>query len=142
MKKMKYILAAVLVLCMMLSLCACGESSGNAEDTTTENEPIQTTTAEETVEDTTVDDGKLTYKVTVQDEAGNGIAAAMVQLCDEFCTFATADANGVATFNLEEGDYYASLMAMPEGYAHMGEEEKYYFEEGSTELTITLKAAE
>ena len=34
------------------------------------------------------------------------------------------------------------FVALPEGYAHMGEQTEFFFEKGSYELTLILKAAE
>ncbi len=128
---MKNILAIVLVLCMALSLVACG---GNTEETQPQTEPSVATT--ETTE--TVDDGKVAYKVTVVDNTGNPIAGAMVQMCLETCFPAVTNADGVAEFNLAEADYKVSFISAPAGFAV---EEAYYFEAGATEMTITLEPA-
>lgn len=141
--KMKNILAAALACCMMLCLCACGDPGSDPANTTSASEPAQTTApVTETTEATEADDGKIDYKVKVVDESGNPLAGVAVQLCDEFCVFATTNEEGVAAFSLAEGAYHASVMALPEGYAHVSDVVEFEFEEGSTELTITLKAAE
>ena len=87
-------------------------------------------------------DGNVTYSVKVVDTAGNPISGVTVLLCDEMCVYAATDAAGVAKFKLEAGNYHASLMALPEGYAHMGEQTEFFFEKGSYELTLILKASE
>lgn len=128
--KMRNVLAAILVLCMALSLMACGNT-----------EPQETTqaTTEATTEATKpVDDGKVAYKVTVVDNAGNPIAGAMVQMCLETCFPAVTNENGVAEFSLAEADYKVSFINAPEGYTV---EEAYYFEAGSHEMIITLTPA-
>ena len=131
---MKSVLALVLALCMMLCLCACGGASGNAETTEATNAPTV-----ETTEATEADDGKVTYTVKVIDEGGNPVAGAMVQLCKETCLPGATNAEGVAEFNVvEDSEYKVSFMTQPAGYEGM--EEAYYFEAGSYELTITLKA--
>lgn len=130
----KRFLTALLVLCLALSLCACGNASGDAETTGATN-----ATTEATNDDTEpVDDGKVTYTVKVVDEGGNPVAAAMVQLCKETCLPGATNAEGVAEFKVVEDDYKVSFMTMPAGYE--AEAEEFYFEDGSYELTITLKA--
>jgi len=133
MKNMKSILTLILVLCMALSLCACGETSNGAE-TTAATTP---STAEQT--ESKQDEVQAGYKVTVVDEDGNPIADAMVQICKDSCLPGKTDANGVATFNVEQDEgYKVSFMFMPEGYT--ADAEEFYFEDGATEITITLKA--
>ena len=130
---MKSVLAFVLVLCMALCLCACGNTAGNTETAPATTESVATTEAAQ------VDDGKVTYTVKVVDEGNNPVAGAMVQLCKETCLPGVTGADGVAVFNVvEDSEYKVSFMSQPAGYE--GVEEAYYFEAGSYELTITLKA--
>lgn len=124
--------ALMLALCMIL--CACG---GEQTPETTEA-PAQTTAAP--VEET-VDDGKVTYTVTVVDEAGAPIPGAMVQICLEACYPGVTDANGQAKYSVAEEDYKVSFLSLPAGYTYSGDEQEFYFADGSYELTITLKAA-
>ena len=143
---MKNIIALALALCVMLSLCACGGANAPAETKPVETEaPVVATEAPAAQEQEVVveenETGMVQYTVTVVDEAGAPIVGAMVQLCKDSCVPAVTDANGVATFNLPEDDYKASMLAMPAGYAYAGEADTFYFE-GAFELTITLKAAE
>lgn len=134
MKKMKNILAMLLVLCMALSLCACGNT-----DNTPETTAATTPSTSEATEDTK-DNAQAGYKVTVVDESGNPIADAMVQICKDSCLPGKTDANGVVTFNVAQDEgYKVSFMFMPEGYT--ADAEEFYFEAGATEMTITLKAA-
>lgn len=134
MKNVKNILALLLVLCMAMSLVACGGGQEQPEETTTA--PVESTA--EPVEN--VDDGKAEYKVTVLDESGNPVANAMVQICKDACLPGMTNAEGVATFNVAEDEgYKVSFMTMPEGYT--ADAEEFYFEAGATEMTITLKAA-
>ena len=134
MKNLSKILVLLLCLSMVLCLFACGQ----------EQKPTETTesTTEDTTETTTLpeDDGKVTYTVKVTDEQGNPIAGAIVQMCKDACVPAVTDANGVATYNLVEDTYKVSFLSMPAGYT--AEETEFYFEDGATELTIQLKAAE
>ena len=141
MKEITKLLAVILVLCMAIALCACGKKSEEPAVTTTEapagttEEPIPTTTVKP-------DDGKVTYTVTVQDENGNPIVGAVVQLCkDVNCNPNVTGADGVATYSLAEDTYKVSFVVMPTGYTHVGTETDYYFAEGSRDLVITLKAA-
>lgn len=132
-------IVAVLV-CMLLTLCACGGKTP-AETKPVETEAPAVVATEAPVEETepAIPDGMVQYKVTVVDEGGNPVAGAMVQLCKDSCVPAVTDANGVATFTLPEDDYKASMLAMPTGYEYAGEADTFYFE-GAFELTITLKA--
>ncbi len=134
MKIMKSIIMLILVMCLIFSLCACNDDTNeNANETTEESSPIS-----EPENSTTVEDDKITYTVTVVDEGNNPISGAMVQLCLDACVPSMTNESGVATFNLEAADYKVSFVTMPEGYSC--EEEAFHFEEGSYELTITLKA--
>ncbi|MBQ8341301.1 MAG: carboxypeptidase regulatory-like domain-containing protein [Clostridia bacterium] len=80
-------------------------------------------------------DPNVTYKVTVVKWPDEPIAGAVVQLCvGDICRLpVTTDENGVATLKLNKDNYTVKVFA--DGY----EIEPYYtFEEGSTELTISL----
>ena len=129
MKSISRIAALLLAMCLML--CACG----GAETPETTQAPVETTAAP-VVE--TVDDGKVTYTITVVDESGAPIQGAMVQICLEACYPGITDANGQAKFSVVEEDYKVSFLSMPAGYTC--DEEAFYFD-GEFELTITLKAA-
>ena len=141
---MKNVIALALALCVMLSLCACGGATAPAETKPVETEAPVVVTEAPAVQEQEVaveenENGMVQYTVTVLDEEGNPIVGAMVQLCKDSCVPAVTDANGVATFNLPEDDYKASMLAMPAGYEYAGEADTFYFE-GAYELTITLKA--
>lgn len=143
MKNLKRLIAALLMLCMALSLCACG---GDAEPETTAapteaeaTEVVQPTEAEET--EAPVDDGTVTYTVTVQDEEGNPVVGAMVQICLDTCYPSVTDADGIAKYAVAEADYKVSFLSVPAGYEYADETTEWYFADGSTEITITLKAA-
>ncbi len=140
MKYGKMILAAVLTLALCLSLCACGgEKPVETTDNKTETQPPVTTAAPETTE-APVDDGKVTYTVTVVDENNNPIPGALVQLCKDTCFPAAADDNGVATFRVPEADYKVSFLSLPKGFTYSTEAQEFYFDAGSCEMTIILKA--
>lgn len=133
--KLKNILMLALALCLVFSLCACGNNNDNNTDET----PAPSSTQEETQESTNANDGKVTYTVTVVDEAGNPVAGALVQLCLESCVPSVTNAEGKATYNVEEADYKVSFVSFPEGYT--SDVNEFHFEAGSYELTLTLKAA-
>ena len=145
MKNFKKIFATILMVCMMLSICACG--NGNTEDTGSENNnpgsEVETTveTGKES-ESTNEDNGKIVYTIKLVDESGNPIADTFVQLCDEKSCFAPVKtvANGVAEYKMEEGEYKAAVTIMPTGYEDVTGE-YFYFEGDATEVTITLKKA-
>ena len=72
---------------------------------------------------------KKTYKVTVVDESGKAIAGAGVTVNG---SYVKADANGVASYTLEEGSYTASVAA--DGYVSASKSFG-----NATEITVTLK---
>ena len=132
----KRLVTAVLMLCLALSLVACG---GNATSQDTEKQNTQQDSeanvdTEKETESENVDDGKIEYKVTLLDANGAPVAGKMVQVCNASTCFAPVqtDANGVATFRLEESDEYKAKELTQSDDAYV------YFEAGATELTITL----
>lgn len=141
---MKKLFALVLALCLVLGLCAC--ATGNGNDTTESTEDTKNTTASvettEATEATEATKAEPTYTVKVVDESGNPIAGAIVQLCLDACVPSVTNADGVAEFFLEKADYKVSFTVMPAGYDYTTEEHEFYFDNGSNEMTITLKAAE
>ena len=129
MKLCKMLLAGLLAVVMLASLCACaGGGTSNTNGTTTTTTKATTTT-------TKVDDGKVTYTVTVKDQDGNPVANAMVQICKETCMPTVTDANGVATWRMDEDEYKVSFAMKPEGYTV---EENYYFDEDATSMDIVI----
>ncbi len=141
MKKITLLLA--LALCLSMLLCACG---GEAP---VETEPKTTTQAPETQPQETEpqqtqpqNEGLVTYTVKLVDEAGNPIVTGgVVQLCLEACIPNATNDQGTFSWTVAEADYKVSFIKLPEGFTHATEATDYYFEAGSTELTIVLKAA-
>lgn len=135
-KILAFLLAAV-----MLLLCGCG---GNGEEESSAPDATETTDVQDTtaVPETTEDDGKLTYTVTVLDENNEPISDVMVQLCkDSNCIPGMTDAAGVAQFQLAEDDYHGSVMTMPDGYDYAVQPDEngyFYFEDGSVDMVIYL----
>lgn len=129
MKTIHRILAALLAVLMLFTFAACTNSNGG--DETTE------ATAETTLP---VADEVPSYTVKVVDEAGNPVAGAMVQICSENCYPNSTNAEGIATYNVVEDEYKVSFINIPAGYELASEQTEFYFEEGSNEIVITLKA--
>lgn len=142
MKTVKILLALVLAMGMLLCFAACGEEEKKeTQPATTQatTEPTEEETQIASVETEPVATNPV-YTVTVVDEGGNPVVGAMVQLCAEACYPNVTNEEGVATYSLEEAEYKASFLQIPEGYEVIDGVTDYYFEEGSMELTITLKA--
>ena len=135
----KRLLAAVLMLALAFSLVACGGNASNQDtekpNTEQTQDDAQANTDTEETEEENVDDGKIEYKVTLVDANGAPIAGKMVQVCNSETCFApvATDANGVATFRLEESNEYKAKELTQSDDAYV------YFEAGSTELTITIE---
>lgn len=154
MKLAKRLLAFALVLCMALCLIACGKDKDTDTDEKNpaqnqeevqQNEQDDQEEQQESDEDNgtgILGDTRVNYSVTVVDEAGNPIKGVMVQLCLENCFPGVTQDDGVAKFVMAEADYKVSLVSEPEGYTYSTDEREFYFEEGSRDMTITLKAAE
>ena len=138
MNVMKNITVIALLLCLLLTLCACGGEAAVETKPVETEAPVAVTEAPAT--EAAIPEGMAVYTVTVVDESGNPVVGAMVQLCKDSCVPGVTNESGVATFTLPEDDYKASMLAMPAGYEYAGEADTFYFE-GAYELTITLKAA-
>lgn len=141
----KRLLAIALALCLVLCLAACGEQPAEEpSDETTEASAEQTEQqTEEQTEDQAVENTNPIYTVKIVDEGGNPIAGAMVQICQgETCMPGPlSGADGTVTFQVAEADYKVSFLGgVPAGYDYTTEETEFYFESGSYELTIVLKA--
>ena len=138
---MKKIFVLMLSICLLLCLCACGQDQ-NPTETTAPSKATDPTDNNTEATDATVDDGKVTYTVTVTDEQGNPLTSAMLQLCKDVCIPAVVDANGVATWTVAEDAYKVSFLNLPGGYTYTAEETEFYFADGETAMTIVLKAAQ
>ena len=140
---LKKLMALLLAVVMLLSLCACG-----AKEETKETEPaVETPAADVPATDAPTEPeaeapAGTAYTVKLVDEGGNPIVGTLIQVCQgELCLMPSAtDAEGVATFYItEEGAYEAKLLARPEGYDYTTEEHGFPFG-NAFEVTITLKA--
>lgn len=132
----KMLLAALLAVCLTLTLCACGGAetpSIDVENTTTTTEATTTTTTAPTAPTApTPGDGEVLYTIKVVDAAGAPVEGVYVQLCLETCIFAPTDSEGIAYFCKPEADYKVAFTETPDTY--------YYFEDGSREMTLTYGA--
>lgn len=146
MNQIKRLLAVLMALCVLLCFCACTvENKDNSDDNLPDsgsNTGDNKTNGDNSGDNTPPeDDDKIAYTVKVVDEGNHPIANLNLTVCaGEQCNVGVTDSDGTAVFKLAEGEYYASLLALPNGYEYTTEEEKFYFSEGSTELTITLRA--
>lgn len=139
----KRLVTAVLMLCLAFSLVACGGNGAN-NDTEKNNTQQDSQANKDTEKESEKESEKTgaTYTIKVVDEANAPVAGVMVQLCKDSCVPKMTDANGVAEFTvaeIEEG-YKANVAKAPEGYVY--EDGDVYFENGATELTLVLKAAQ
>ncbi len=84
-----------------------------------------------------VDDGKVTYTVTVVDWNDQPIEGIIIQFCDEEnCKLPLmTDADGKVTVAYEKSNYHVTITEASSLYTYLSE---YYFDEGSTEMTIVL----
>lgn len=140
----KRILAFVLALMLVLGLCACGAAPvEQPEETTNAAEQTEAATEAQTEEATEELNANPVYTVKIVDEAGNPVAGAMIQICQgETCMPGPlSGSDGTVTFQVEEADYKVSFLGgVPAGYEYSTEETEFYFEDGSYEVTIVLKA--
>lgn len=141
----KRLLALALALCMVLCLFACGSSQTEVPTDEEPEQPKQTQPSAEAPAPTkeVEQNTNPTYTVKIVDEGGNPIAGAMVQICQgETCMPGPlSGADGTVTFQVAEADYKVSFLGgVPAGYDYTSEQTEFYFEDGSYELTIVLKA--
>ena len=140
------VLACVLCACV-LSCVACDNGQGEEQSTETSTDaPLQSTeasteapSAEQTTDEATTDDGKVTYTVKVVDASGAPVKDVAVQFCDDNgCRMPVpTNAEGIVTLTEAESNFHVTLASVPAGYA--ADTNEYYFD-GAVELTITLQA--
>ena len=134
----KMLLAALLAVCLTLTLCACGgaETPAGENNTTTTTEATTTTTTTTAAPTAptapTPEDGQVLYTIKVVDAAGAPVEGVYVQICLDTCDFKATDSEGVAYFCKPEADYKVAFTEAPDTY--------YYFENGSREMTLTYGA--
>ena len=112
MRKMKKIIAVILICSCALILAACGGSSKASA-----------------------------YRVITSDESGAPVAGVNLQFCsDEMCQMGETGADGAAVFDVSEGTYTVKVFSVPEGYAE--DKTEYQVPETYGDVNITLKSAE
>ncbi len=139
---MKKLIALLMLACMLLCLCACGE---NADQPTEQNQQENITPNESGTApiETDPSDGKTEYTAYVKDSDGNPIAGVMIQICKDTCMPAVTDEAGKAVWRVEETDGYKVSFSsgVPEGYAYVDEAvTEFYFEGDSKEITVIINA--
>lgn len=141
---MKKLVMSALMLCMVFSLCACGNGGNDTEkDSEKESSQVENSEKDNSEKDTTAS-GKVHYTVKIVDENNKPIAGVLVQLCSDTCFPTSTNADGVAEWNLAEANYKASFLGgdtPAAGYTYSTDAKEFYFESGKTEMTIVLKAA-
>ena len=131
MKLTKKLLAVLLSLLVVFSLCACGADTSSSKDDVSSSEIASS-------EDTSSEEKTSKFEVKVVDANGNPVEGVMLQICKDSCIPAKTDANGVATFNIEvTSEHKLSVLSCPAGYEYTGEAE-VYMEDGATEYTVEL----
>lgn len=138
----KIIASLLLVLCMTF-VAAFAVSCDTASDNSTADNSVVENSAESSLpaEDDSsapADYGKVTYTVTVVDENNTPLEGITIQFCDDAnCKMpVVTDADGRVSVEYDESNYHITITEA-EGYTF---EAQYDFEEGSTELTVTLTA--
>lgn len=135
MKKISLITITIVILSMIV-MFGCGDD--NVIEPTTEPTTTPGVTIAPTQEPTKAPFNG--YTVRIVDENNELIkVSAMVQLCADSCIPAPV-VDGVAQFNVEDNTYKVSFLSLPEGYTYIDEKQEFYFDGGSKELTIVLKA--
>ena len=128
MKKYNYFFALFAVFALALGMCACVKNDAPPEDT----QLILPGAFEETE--------KVTYTVKVIDEAGKPVENCAIQLCLDVCIPGFTNEDGMAEISAAEAAYKVSVTFAPDGYS-FDPDAVYFFENGTYEMTITLKAA-
>ncbi len=141
----KRLVTAVLMLALALSLVACGGNGSNQNtekpNTETSQDNAQANVDKETESEESEATG-VVYTIKVVDEENNPVAGVMVQLCKDSCMAKPTGSEGVAEFTVEElsAEYKANIAVVPPAYTYDGGD--VYFEDGATEVTLVLKAAQ
>lgn len=137
---MKNIISALLLITCILTIsifavsCDTNSTVSNVPSNSTENE-ISAPAVDNS--SAAPDNGKITYTVTVVNGSDNSpIEGIIIQFCDdENCKLPlVTGTDGKVTAEYEESEYHITITEA-EGYTY---EAEYYFEDGATEITISL----
>ncbi len=118
MKQLKTMLAALLALCLLMGMMACGEYNGPIQ------RPDESAPAEETVGEQGTEEGEdtsfsVTLKLNGEPFSPDPEAPFNAQWTDGFSFHAaTFDENGTASVEGLDGDYQVTLSSVPEGLAY------------------------
>ncbi len=101
----------------------------------------------EEVTDDDVDDGNSVqtndagvYRVLVTNTDGDPVEGVMVQFCsDTSCMMGSTDADGYATYEVEEGTYTVHILMVPEGYEE--NQEEFKTESTFSDVCVVLQKA-
>lgn len=141
MNQVKRLLLLAVAMCMVLGLCACASEDPKPTENNDGTSPVASDpAASDEATEPGVEDGKVVYTVKVQDEDGNPVVGAMVQICLEACLPTMTNDQGVATWTMEEAGYKVSFVTLPAGYDYATDAQEFYFADGAYEMTLTLKA--
>ena len=78
------------------------------------------------------------YRIIVLDENGDPVEKATVQFCSDVqCMMGKTDADGLATFEVPEGNYTVHILKVPEGYEKNPDE--FTLPATYSDLSIVLK---
>ena len=125
-----------LLLCVAAVLCGCGPAAPSTTKAPEATKAPVTTLAPETTAAPSTD---VTYTATVVDQDGNPMAGVVIQFCDDanICKLpVTTNEEGKVTVTYAPANYHVSVTVVPEGYT--AEADGYHFEEGKTDITVTL----
>lgn len=137
MKFTKKLLAILLSILVVFSLCACGAGADGDKKT----DDASSSEVVDSSENNSSEEKTAKFEVKVVDDMGNPVEGVMLQICKDSCIPAKTDANGIATFNIEvTSEHKLSVLSCPTGYEYKGEAE-VYMEDGATEYTVELSEA-
>ena len=109
-----------LLLCIAMMLCACQNATGNKQLST--ESPTETQTPAETEPPAKQETKQKTYSVVVKNASGTLVPNVVLQISktDSDPLSVTTDANGIASFSLDENDsvlaYRVKITQLPDGY--------------------------
>ena len=143
MNNLKKILSVLLVLALavstVISITSCGGDKDPCTTHVDANSDKKCDNCEADMPAEDPDDGKATYTVTVKDDEGNAVVGAVVEIYLGGIVGigeAETDANGKATFRLDEGNYSAAVVEVPAGYV-FEEDTKVELKNGAVTLEVS-----